>query len=187
MAMLLPIITQSQNEDTKLPEVGDLLNMSIAFDKVINSEYSTINLISLRGKLVILDFWATYCTNCIKEFPKLDSLQKKYGYQIQIVMIVQQAGNLITEENIKDFISNWHKKHSLDIPIAIVNSQDYVNTLFPHTTIPHYIWIDPDGRLMAKTMASFITKTNIETALEEYRNILQKRNNKIKKNPIKQN
>jgi thiol-disulfide isomerase/thioredoxin len=36
-------------------------------------------LIYFNGKLMILDFWATWCGACISKFPKLDSLQKKYA------------------------------------------------------------------------------------------------------------
>lgn len=186
MVMLLPILSYSQNETSKTPEVGDILNTSISFKRVINSKNSTIDLASLHGKLVILDFWSTLCSTCIKGFPHLDSLQKKYGDQIQILLIIKEAGEYVTETKIKTFLSNWKKTHSLDIPICIENN-DSLKTVFPHTAIPHYIWIDQDGRLMAKTMSSFVTETNIEVAIEEYHRLLQKRNNKIRNHSVKNN
>lgn len=40
---------------------------------------NTVTLDSLKGKVVFLDFWATWCGPCKEEFPELDALYKKYG------------------------------------------------------------------------------------------------------------
>lgn len=40
---------------------------------------NTVTLESLKGKVVFLDFWATWCGPCKEEFPELDALYKKYG------------------------------------------------------------------------------------------------------------
>jgi len=39
----------------------------------------------LRGKVVILDFWATYCPPCIEEIPHLNALHAKYGDDLRII------------------------------------------------------------------------------------------------------
>lgn len=186
MAMLLPLIGQSQEKIPDFPKVGDILPNTIAFHNVINYKSNSIDLSDLRGKLVILDFWSTYCTTCIQAFPHLDSLQKKYGDQVQILLIIQEAGEYITEKKIKAFISNFKKSHSLVIPIAIT-SNDSTRQLFPHTGIPHYVWIDPYGRILAKTMSLFVAESNIETALADYRERELKKRLKKTNHPIKQN
>ena len=48
------------------------------FTEVYNYSRDTIRLSDFRGKLVILDFWGPACYSCIKTFPFVDSLQKKF-------------------------------------------------------------------------------------------------------------
>lgn len=42
---------------------------------------STFNLAALRGKVVMVNYWATWCAPCRKEMPKLDAFYKKYQPQ----------------------------------------------------------------------------------------------------------
>src|SRR5579864_6662245 len=41
-----------------------------------------------RGKVVIVDFWATWCVNCMKAFPTFIEMQKKYGDQGLVIISV---------------------------------------------------------------------------------------------------
>ncbi|MGI8883425.1 MAG: TlpA disulfide reductase family protein, partial [Pyrinomonadaceae bacterium] len=49
------------------------------FDGVTNVDAGEQKLKNLQGKIVILDFWATYCLPCLEEIPHLKQLQTKYG------------------------------------------------------------------------------------------------------------
>ncbi len=46
-----------------------------------------INLEDLKGKVVIISFWASWCKPCLQELPVLDSIQKKLGDKIKIIAI----------------------------------------------------------------------------------------------------
>jgi thiol-disulfide isomerase/thioredoxin len=49
----------------------------------------------LRGKVTVVDFWATWCTECIPEIPVYNGLQEKYaGKDVQIVGITMESGSL---------------------------------------------------------------------------------------------
>lgn len=51
---------------------------------------------SLKGKIVIVDFWASWCLPCAKSFPVLDELQKKYGDKVVVlaVNVDEKAANM---------------------------------------------------------------------------------------------
>jgi thiol-disulfide isomerase/thioredoxin len=50
---------------------------------------STVNLTAARGKVVLLNFWATWCGPCRMEVPDLVELQKKYQDQLQVIGLVK--------------------------------------------------------------------------------------------------
>lgn len=46
----------------------------------------------LKGQVVVIDFWATWCEPCVKKFPRLVNLQKKYGDRGLVCVSVSQDG-----------------------------------------------------------------------------------------------
>ncbi len=133
--------------------IGDTLP-NITIKNVINHSSKTVEISDFKNKLVILDFWATYCTPCVHLLSKYDSLQKQFGQQLQFL--------LITRENAEK-ASIFLKRFQCHLPS--VTSDTILSKLFPHTSIPHEVWIK-DGVVVAITDGSEVTSAKIEAVIK---------------------
>lgn len=120
----------------------------IDFMSIRNFKTSTAKLSDFKSKVVILDFWATWCSNCIEEFPHLDSLQSKFKDDLQVLTVTDE-----TDDRIQRYLSN----HPMSLPIVIDTSR-IINGLFPHKVIPHTILIDKSGVIRAITTPKELTE-----------------------------
>lgn len=113
--------------------------------KVLDGNGQTMKLSSLRGKAVIVDFWATYCGPCKIEMPWFVDLQKKYGKDgLQIVGVaVDDAG----EKAISDFTH----KMGINYPILIGNEKvaDQYGGL---DGLPTTFFLDRSGKIIDRQL-----------------------------------
>lgn len=102
----------------------------------------TLDLTNYRGKVVLLDFWATWCTPCRGETPHLVELQNKYREQgLQVVGISMDDGPKPVHEFYEEFKMNY--------PVALGNekvAEAYGGVL----GLPVTFLIGRDGRVAAK-------------------------------------
>ena len=106
----------------------------------INSENGPMNLSQQKGKVVLLDFWATWCPPCRESIPIIDSLYRKYKSQGFTVM-----GVALERENDPNF---FDKARSLgaSYPVGLPISQESVAN-YPTQGIPYVALIDKQGRI----------------------------------------
>lgn len=120
----------------------------------------TITLADYKGKLVILDFWATYCSPCIKNFPKLHAMQDEFGDKIKVLAVTPED----TERISKFFKTGAGKEHTY---VNSVINDSVLSTYFPHKTVPHIAWINNDGKLLNTTQGEDVTQANIQAILDK--------------------
>ncbi len=163
--MLLPALSFGQSRVEPLI-IGDKMP-DVAITHVINYTSPGLKLSSLHGKMVILDFWATWCSSCLKSIPKMEALQAKFTGRLQVLGVAYESKKKIT--------SFLNSAAGTKYRIASVVNDTLLSRLFPHTCIPHCVWIDGAGTILAITDASEVTAANIEKALSGQRILAQEK------------
>lgn len=120
------------------------------FITVLNSKKKEISLSDLKGKPVILEFWATWCGPCIPAMKKLDKLQQKFGDDIEIITVSSE-----NRERLEKFI----KKTKTSLRIV---SDTTHHKKFKYKIIPHSIIIDKNGIVQAITSPENINENVIK-------------------------
>ncbi|PWS26162.1 hypothetical protein DHW03_15310 [Pedobacter yonginense] len=140
----------------------------------------TQNLKAHQNKLVILDFWATWCTVCRKKLPMLDSMQRAYPDELAVIPI-----NSVKSEDRLDQIANVLNgkfKPFIAYNLATIIKDESLTKMFPYAQLSHDIWIQ-DGRILAITGSDFLEAKAIEKIIlenREYRQKLEKAKKQIK-------
>lgn len=79
----------------------------------VDTDGKTVNLQNLKGKVVFLNFWATWCPPCIAEMPSVNALYNKFkGNKNAIFLLVDADGKMKQS-------SAFMKKHKYDLPVYI--------------------------------------------------------------------
>lgn len=117
----------------------------------------TITLNDYRDKLIILDFWATWCGSCISAFPKVKSIEKSFEKDLVVIPVTSQSYQKIsvflsTNETLKP-LNTW----------SAVNTKR-LERYFNIFTLPHYVWIS-NGSLVSFTTVKAFEKEAISSFL----------------------
>jgi len=101
----------------------------------------SVKLSALRGKVVLVDFWASWCEPCRESLPVLDKLSKTYRDEGLVVVGVNIDK---TPELAREFLS----KHKLTLSFAVVNDKKHdVAARYAPPTMPTSYVIDREGRV----------------------------------------
>lgn len=114
--------------------------------KLADLNGQTLNLSSYRGKVVLLDFWATWCEPCREETPHLVDLQNKYGSQgLQVIGVSMDDG----PEPVRDF----YQRFKMNYPVVMGDAS--TGELYGGVLgLPIAFVIAPDGRITSKHIGS---------------------------------
>lgn len=100
----------------------------------------TIDLASLKGKVIFINFWATWCPPCIAEMPSINSLHSKFKDNEKVVfLMVDVDGNYQKSDS-------FMKKHQYDL--AVVSPASEIPPAFMQGAVPTTVILDPEGKMV---------------------------------------
>jgi len=146
----------------------------------VNGEPTSLE--QLKGKVVLLDFWAVWCGPCISTFPHLRELHEKYGSQgLAIVGLTDYSGYGFNTEtgtieqkpdlsqaDEQTAVAQFAQHHQLPHPLGILAADSSVNQEYGVTGIPQMVLIDRQGKIrLVLVGAGEETANALDTAIQK--------------------
>ena len=124
------------NDQPKLHLIG-----SQAPDFTLQDSERTVSLHDYRGKIVILNLWATWCPPCIGEIPDLELLQKRMGDKVTIVAV--------SYDDTDNAYTQFVREHKLGF-LTVHDRERKLKDLYQPTGPPETYVIDRSGKVLRK-------------------------------------
>jgi peroxiredoxin len=143
----LRAVLQPANERMPAPELG-----------LQDSSGETMKLENYRGKVVLLDFWATWCTGCKHEIPWFAGFQSAYGAKgLAVVGVSLDDGGWSV---VKPFLA------ATKVPYRILLGDDAISQRYGIKNMPDTFLIDRQGRVAAVYRAGLVDKGDVEANIK---------------------
>lgn len=123
-----------------------------------DSSGKTAELSNYHGKILVLDFWATWCTGCKQEIPWFSQFEKTYGSKGLAVVGVSMDDKGWTV--VKPFLAKTH------VPYRMVLGNDALAQKYGIENMPDTFLIDRQGRVAAAYRAGLVDRDNIEANIK---------------------
>jgi peroxiredoxin len=106
-----------------------------------------VSLSDFKGKVVLVNIWATWCPSCVDEMPSMEKLyQKLKGEDFEILAVsIDSLGEKV--------VAPFMKKYKLTFP-ALIDSAGAIRMGYRTTGVPESFIIDKDGMLVKKIIGS---------------------------------
>jgi len=102
-----------------------------------------VSLADFKGKVVLLNIWATWCAPCVAEMPSMEKLYqelKDEGFEILAVSV---------DESGAEAVSPFMEKHKLSFPV-LLDTRGEIKNLYQTTGIPESFIVDKNGIILEK-------------------------------------
>ncbi len=139
--------TISQTADVSDLTVGKDAGMRAPdFSAPVYGQENPFRLSDHRGKTVVVNFWATWCSPCCEELPYFDELHRKYGDTVSVVAV---HSDLVTDD-----VEAYLAKYTYQMPFALDETGDIIRSFGGSTMLPQTVIIDPNGVITYNAVGS---------------------------------
>lgn len=159
-ALLALLLSMSQAQTRPEVDLSHRLYVGDSFEmptniKLFKEGVNALDWKSLKNKVVLLDFFDTYCGTCIEIMPKLQQLRDKYADNFEVITVTWQD-----KETMTSFFkrNTYLKEHQVDLPLIYADRD--LRKMFPHIGLPHAVLLYK-GKVQAITTSNFVTAENI--------------------------
>lgn len=129
------------------PEITDVRSQPAPdFSFSVIGSHGTKRLSDYKGKIVLLNFWASWCAPCVIEFPKLEILAKTYPEQLVVLAVSADS----EEKDIHRFLKKFSHHEQKNFLIVHDKDKAISQDLFQTIRLPETIIIDPAGEMVRK-------------------------------------
>jgi thiol-disulfide isomerase/thioredoxin len=151
LVFLAPLIALGALAATPAPDHADVTLANLQGQQKRFADY--------RGKVLVVNFWATWCVPCQHEMPLFMDAQKKYGDdRIQVVAV--SVDDATTREKIPGFV----EKRKLSLPV-LIGGTETMQKLGLGEAVPATAFIDKDGKIVARILGE-VSKSELKRQLE---------------------
>lgn len=154
----------------------------IAGDFAVNGKRMT--LADLKGKVVVLDFWAVWCGPCVRSFPHLREMNTKFASQgLQMIGLtsyykkvgfdkekkaVKSLTKAMTPQEEQDMLKEFAAHHKLEYPLMTIPDNDRAKVYGDYKVrgIPQLVVIDKKGNVRMVKVGMLSAKTTEEVEMQ---------------------
>jgi thiol-disulfide isomerase/thioredoxin len=126
---------------------------------MLDKDGNTVEFSSKKGKPIILNFWASWCPPCKAEMPDFEEAYKKYGDEVEFMMVNLTDGYQETLQKAKEHVSS--NGYTFPIYFDTESSGAYAYNI---SSVPATYVIDTEGNIVAHAIG-MMTAEDLETAI----------------------
>jgi len=120
---------------------------------------------TLKGKIVLLDFWATWCAPCRKSMPELQGLHDKFSQRGFVVVGISIDENGLAEDGLAK-VKKYVRAKKIRYPIALDSEDNPAWDAFHVKAVPAAYLLDREGRVVAQWTGKSPNATELENQVE---------------------